>query len=190
MRKNLPLYILLIFLVIVNSIFLYNYLGSGEKDATSKPERPGDFLVKELGFDETQQEQFTALGKKHHHRMEGLSEDIRGLKDDMFKGLSDEALMEVNIDSIAILIGEKEAAKDLEIFRHFKQVQNLCNDEQKGKFSKIIEDALRRAGGNQGPPRGERPDGSRPSRPDGPNGDRPPRPDGPPRGDRPPPLEH
>ena len=36
----------------------------------------------------------------------------------------------------------------------------------KEKFSKIMEDALRRGGG--------RPDGNRPPRPDGPRGDRPP----------------
>lgn len=189
MKKNLPLYILLIFLIIVNGFFLYNYLGAGEKDATNKSKKPENFLVKELGFDATQQAQFKVLGERHHLRMQGLTEAIRSLKDDMFKGLSDASLMDVNIDSIADLIGEKEAAKDLEIFRHFKQVQEFCNDEQKEKFSKIIKDALRRGGGNQGPPRGERPDGNRPPRPDGPHGDRPPHPEGS-EGDRPPRPEH
>ena len=166
MRKNLPLYILLIFLIIVNGFFLYNYLEAGEKDATNASKKPGAFLVEQLDFDETQQTQFSELGKKHHRRMRGISEGIRGLKDELFKGLSDASLTDVNIDSIASLIGKKEAARDLEIFSHFKQVQDLCNDEQKEKFSKIMEDALRRGGG--------RPDGNRPPRPDGPRGDRPP----------------
>ena len=174
MRKNLPLYILLLFLIIVNGFFLYNYLGTGDKEEPKGPKRPGNFLVKELGFDNAQREQFRALGKTHHQKLRGLSEDIRGLKDELFKGLSDASLRDVNIDSIASLIGEKEAAKDLEVFRHFKQVQELCNDKQKEKFSKIIEDGLRLGARDQGSPRGEGPDGDRPARHDGPNVNRPP----------------
>lgn len=187
MKKNLPLYILLAFLIIVNGFFLYNYLGKGEKEEANKPERLGIFLAKELGFDDIQQEQFRVLWKPHHQRMQSLSEDIKGLKDELFKSLSDESLKNVNIDSIAILIGEKEAAKDLEILDHFKQVQELCNKEQKEKFSKIIEDAMRRAGENRGLPPGRQPDGNRPPHPDG---DRPPHPDGPPDSKRPPPPGH
>jgi len=174
MKKNFPLYILLFFLIIVNAFFLYNYLGAGNKGGPKEPNRLGNFLVKELAFDESQQEQFRILGKKHHHRMRSLSEDIRGLKDELFKGFSDASLHDVNIDSIATIIGEKEKAKDLEVFSHFKQVQNLCNDKQKEKFGKIIEDALKRGARDQGPPRGGRPDGDRPPRPNGPNGNRPP----------------
>lgn len=174
MRKNLPLYILLIFLIIMNGFFLYNYLGTGEKEALKGSNRPGNFLVKELGFNKSQKEQFRIFGKEHHQNMRGLNEDIRGLKDELFKGLSDDSLQDVNIDSIARLIGAKETAKDLEVFRHFKQVQELCTDKQKEKFSEIIKDALRKGAGNQGPPREGIPNGNRPPRPDGPNGDRPP----------------
>lgn len=177
MKKNLLLYILLFFLIIVNAFFLYNYLGTGDKNAPKGSERPENFLVKELGFDESQREQLRALGKPHHQRLRGLSEDIRGLKDELFKGLSDTSLRDVNIDSISGLIGEKEAAKDLEVYRHFNEVQKLCNENQKEKFSKIIKDALRRGAREQGPPPGKRDDGNRPPHPDGPNGEEPPRPE-------------
>lgn len=190
MRKNLPLYILLIFLIIMNGFFLYNYLGNGEKKALEERKGPGDFLVKELGFDEFQEETFREIGQEHHQRMQVLSENIRGLKDELFKGLSDASLQDVNIDSIARLIGDKEAAKDLEVFRHFKQVQGLCTEKQIEKFSKIIQDALKKGSRDQGPPGEGRPNGNRPPRPDGPpNGSRPPHLDGP-EGDRPPPPEH
>ena len=177
MRKNLLLYILLVFLIVVNGFFLYNYLGTGEKNEPMETDRPEEFLVKELGFDKSQRLQFRELGKMHHQNMQGLSKDIRGLKDELFKGLSDSALKDVNIDSIAALIGEKEKAKDLEVFSHFKQVQELCNDKQKEKFSKIIKDALRRGDQNQGPPRGEAPNGNRPPYLARPDGNRPPPPE-------------
>lgn len=173
MTKKSPLYVLVIFLIIVNAFFLYNYLGSGEKEDSKAPKRPGMFLVKELGFDDSQKAQFRLLGKGHHQRMRGLSDDIKMLKDELFNGLSDNSLKNINIDSIANLIGKNEAAKDLEVFRHFKEVQQLCTDAQKEKFSDIVEKALRRGAREQGPPHGGRPDGNRP-RPNGPDGNKPP----------------
>ena len=177
MKKNLLLYIFLVFLILVNGFFLYNYLGTGNNDVPNEPNGPSHFLVKELGFDDTQSEKLQELGKKHHHRMRNLEEELRGLKDELFKGLSDTSLRDVNIDSIATLIGEKEAVKDLEVYRHFNEVQKLCNENQKEKFSKIIKDALWRGAREQGPPPNGRPEGNRPPHPDGPNGDRPPRPE-------------
>ncbi len=176
MNKNLPLYILLVFLIIVNSFFLYNYLGNTNKEDSKGPKRPGEFLVKELGFNESQQKQFRELGKRHHQNMRGLSEEIRGFKDDLFKGLSDTSLKDANIDSISSLIGEKEKAKNLEVFRHFKQVQELCNDKQKEKFSEIIKDGLRKGARDQGPPRRGRSDENKP-RPNTHQGNRPPPPE-------------
>ena len=189
MRKNLPLYILLTFLIIVNVFFLYNYLGNDKIVSHKEPKNPREFLVKELGFDATQQKQLTTIDVKHHQRMQSVTQDIKSLKDELFRGLSDRTLNVVNVDSIAKLIGEKQAIKDLEVFHHFKQVQDLCNDKQQEIFTRIIKDALRGGDREQGPPPGARPDENRPPRPEGRNGDRPPHPDGP-DGNRPPPPEH
>lgn len=175
MRKNLPLYVLLLFLIVVNAFFLYNYLGNGEKEQISQERKPpGAFLVKELSFNDAQKEQFRALTRAHRREIRSISDEIKILKDEFFSGLSNVSSDGVNTDSIAALIGIKEAAKDLEVLRHFKQVQELCNAKQKEKFGKIINDALRRGGREQGPPRGGRPNGDRPPRPDGPRGNKPP----------------
>ncbi len=175
MRKNLPLYILLLFLIMVNAFFLYNYLGSGENKQELKERKPpGVFLVKALGFDDNQKEQFRAITREHRRTMRGISDDIRSLKDELFKGLSNDSFENANIDSIASLIGEKEKLKDLEVYRHFKSVQELCNAEQKEIFGKIINDALHKGPGNQRGPRGDRPNADR-SPPDRPLRDGPPR---------------
>ncbi|GGZ82815.1 Spy/CpxP family protein refolding chaperone [Algibacter mikhailovii] len=186
MKNKLPLYLLLFFLIIVNAFFLYNYLGAGDQGGPKDQIRPGDFLVKELGLDATQQAAFRTLGREHHRKMRGLLDDIKELKDALFKGLSDDPSHQVNVDSIVHLIGEKEAAKDLEVFRHFKKVQALCNAKQKEKFAKIIEDGLRVGGRDQGP-RGARPEGERGPRSKGFEDNRPPRPNGP-NANRPPPA--
>lgn len=177
MKKNLPLYILLIFLIVVNAFFLYNYLGKGETVQELKERQPpGIFLVKTLGFDDAQKEQFRKLTHEHRREMRGITDEIRVLKDVLFSGLSNATLDNFNTDSIAALIGEKEAAKDIEVLRHFKEVQELCNTEQKEKFSEIIQNALRHGGREEGPPRRGRPDGDRRTRDENRDGNRPPPP--------------
>ena len=184
MKKNLPLYILLIFLIIMNGFFLYKYLGNGEKEDykiekenSKRPKQSEHFLVKELRLDETQKEQYRLLTRSHRPAMREVLDEIRELKDALFNGLSDASFGDVSVDSITTLIGEKEKQKEILTFLHFKEVQKLCNKNQKEKFSKIINDAIRREGKPQGPPKGRRLDGNRPNRPDGPNGNRPPPPE-------------
>ncbi|GAB1857419.1 hypothetical protein MHTCC0001_22550 [Flavobacteriaceae bacterium MHTCC 0001] len=164
MKKNLPLYILLLFLIVVNVFFLYNYLGSGEEEQqlrTHKP--PAIFLVEQLGFDEAQQEEFNVFTREHHREMRSISDEIRELKDVFFNGLSED-VNTVNMDSVASLIGDLEAKKDLEVYRHLKQIRAFCTEEQKKKFGKIIQDALRRGARQHGPP--PRLNGDRPPRPE------------------------
>ncbi|WP_168796674.1 periplasmic heavy metal sensor [Cognatitamlana onchidii] len=162
MQKKLPIYILLAFLIVVNGFFLFNYLGSGEKEEPTKERKPpGAFLKDQLGFDATQEETFDALSRAHRHEMRTILEDIRGLKDALFVGLSEPSTTRAGIDSIATRIGEKEKQRELLTYNHFKDIQNICNAEQKVMFSKIIKDALRPSGREHGPPRGGRPDGDR-----------------------------
>ncbi|MEP3836067.1 MAG: hypothetical protein ABJM36_00370 [Algibacter sp.] len=172
MSKKLPLYILLVFLIVVNGFFLYSYLGEGPKNNAKEPMPPKMFLAKELGFDVSQKARFDVLDKRHHERMQNIASEIRVLKDDMFNGFSDATFKESNIIAITKLIGEKEAAKDLEVFRYFRKIKAICNTEQKEKFNKILKDALRRGDRAQGPPEG-RPEGRRDG---GPDSDRPPPP--------------
>ena len=158
MKKNLPLYILLLFLIIVNGFFLYNYLGSSETEQKiQKHKPPADFLIKELGFDDKQKQAFRALTHKHRQKMKGISDEIRTLKDKLFSGFSDTSIVDEDVDSIAVLIGDMETLKDLEVFRHFKEVQELCNVEQKERFGKILQDALRGGFREKGPPHRDRP---------------------------------
>ena len=65
------------------------------------------------------------------------------------------------------LIGQNEKAKDLETYHHFKNIQELCNAEQKEIFEKIIKDAIHKAGkgGPLEPPPHERGEGHRPPPP-------------------------
>ncbi|GAA3598317.1 hypothetical protein Q4Q39_19750 [Flavivirga amylovorans] len=164
MKKNVLLYVLLVFLIVVNVFFLFNYLGnSDDTENRDRPKGPISFIVKELDFNDEQMLQLEKLNRKHHHRMMRIDDDIKQLKDALFNKLSDVSLNENSIDSITDLIAERVKEKDIEAFYHFKDIQDLCNDQQKEKFKSIINDALHKGGRNEQRPhlrnggRGHRP---------------------------------
>lgn len=152
MKKNLLLYILLAFLILVNGFFLFHFF---KGPPHGKPGRGGDlahFLAKELQFNESQMQQLRALNKGHHQEIQLLLGEIRTLKDALFNNLSEKEYSKSAIDSITSLIGEREKEKDLRTFYHFKAIQDMCDASQKEKFQHIVKDALHRHG-KRPPPR-------------------------------------
>ncbi len=166
MKKNLLLYILLGFLVLVNSFFLFKHFSTADKYGPRGP-GPGNFIAKQLEFDESQTQKFEDLEMEHRENIKMLLADIRELKDSLFDRLSDDTVDDSEIDAIASQIADKEKTKELETFRFFKAVGELCNDNQKELLKSIIKDALGRQGppGRNGPPRGRPGDEGRPPPP-------------------------
>ena len=140
MKKNTLLYILLGFLIIVNGFFLFNHLS---KPNFEKPRgNHENFIVRELKFDDDQKQKFEKLKSEHFKRIEKIFDEERQLKDDLFDRISNENINTVQVDSITNLIGELASAKEQETFNHFRDIQNICNDNQKDKFKRIIRQAL------------------------------------------------
>jgi len=140
MTKNLILYVLLAFLIIANGFFLYDYLGKPDRNGPRN--NPEQFIVKELNFNADQMQEFKGLGKNHRERMMELDQEHKQLKDKLFNKISENNVNALEIDSISSLIGENIKNKDLEVFNHFRAIQEICNDNQKEKFKRIVMDAL------------------------------------------------
>ncbi|WP_055444800.1 periplasmic heavy metal sensor [Lacinutrix himadriensis] len=166
MKKNTVLYILLVFLIVVNGFFLFNYMGKSNDNKAEGRKDPMSFLRKELKFNAAQLEKLQTINATHHEKMMRTSDDLRDLKDALLNNISNASVDEKAIDSITRLIGDKQANLEKEVYYHFNSIHDLCDEKQKVKFKKIIKDALRRGGDEGGrPPRSERPE--RPERPDG-----------------------
>ncbi|NMH86698.1 Spy/CpxP family protein refolding chaperone [Flavivirga algicola] len=149
MKKNALLYVLLLFLIVVNGFFLFNYLGGSNKTENNnqpKGKGPVGFIVKELNFDEDQMFQLEDLNREHHHIMRGIGGEIKQLKEALFNQIFDKSSSENSIDSITSMIGEKIKERDIETFYHLKAIEALCNEQQKEKFKKIINEALHKEG--------------------------------------------
>ncbi len=174
MKKNVLLYILLVFLVAMNGFFLFKHFAS--TDAQGAPRKgPRLFVANELKFDAAQTTAFESLDADHQMKMEAIQDDLKVAKDELFDKLSDTNVAKQTIDSLAAIIAKHEAAKDKQTFYFFQSIRELCSEDQKERFEAIIKDAIRRPGppGRNGPP-GR---GGPPGRPTGgPEvGDRPPR---------------
>jgi len=157
MKKNTILYILLVFLVLFNGFFLFNFLGEISSDKGNETKDPMGFVRQQLNLSASQIETFEIINKEHHQKMRGFNDDLRGLKDALFNNISENSLDEESVDSIVTLIGEKQKVKEMEIYAHFKSIQDLCDAKQKEKFKKILKDAIRRGDGNRPPhPEGQK----------------------------------
>ena len=167
MKKNVILYILLAFLIIVNGFFLVNQFGKSNKRQGKEPQ-PKNFIIKELKFDASQIEQYETLYDEHKEKIKSISDNVRTLKDDFFDKVSDESVNASVVDSLATLIANAEKAKDIETFFYFRAIQKICNDKQKERFKTILKDALhkkRRNGRSSARPNRVRDNNGPPPRP-------------------------
>ena len=156
MKKNLLLYILLGFLVLMNGFFLYKHFRKCMQHETQQRPGSSNFISKQLDFDAAQMQQFEDAEVAHRDKMRSILDNLRVSKDALFKKLSDEKVDFTEIDSLTTFIAEKQKEKEMETFRFFREVTELCNDAQKERFISIIREAMRNQGaeGRDRPPRG------------------------------------
>ena len=146
MKAKLP-YILIIILLCTNAFLLFLLLDKPHEKKMS----PDKFLIKELKLTATQLEDFEELKFIHRHEMRSAMHGMKSLKDQLFN-FSDDTQ---NKDSIAKLIGNIEAKKELITRKYFNDLRNICDADQQKRFDKIIRKALHKGpkgpGGGRGP---------------------------------------
>ena len=144
MKKNTPLYILLVVLLLANGFFLFKHFGDKQDYRGKDYKRQKNFIARQLNFNDSQLQQYQVLKSSHREIMKGYDDEIRVLKDEFYGHISMDSLKVSKVDSIATLISYKEKQKDLAIFDYFRDVRLICNEDQKEQFGTIIKDALHR----------------------------------------------
>jgi len=148
--KPKGLLILLIILVLMNGVLIFMLVKKPHQNGAQKRHKERNFLTKQLKYTEHQKTKFIRLDHIHRTAMMGFDQQIRKHKDVLFNSFS----KNINIDSIALLIGKLEGIKEVEVFRFFKSVRKICTIDQQKKFDKIMNEALK--GDRNGPPRERR----------------------------------
>ncbi len=111
---------------------------------------PKEFLSHELNFSDKQIQDYDKLIEQHQKDIKAIRESMQKDRDSFWDGLSGSGSPE----SAASKIGDDQKQLELITFNHFKKVRELCTDEQKKKFDKVINEALRMMAGPGGPPPG------------------------------------
>jgi len=114
-----------------------------------KPKSPDRFLVHKLNLSDEQLNKFEELRISHREEMRVVMDNMKPLKDQLFHFKN----TLFNRDSIANLIGDFEAKKEIITYSYFNDLRSICNQNQKRKFDKIIRKVMRRASGKRPPKR-------------------------------------
>lgn len=116
------------------------------------PQQLFEFVTKELGLNDSQQNAYKLLREEHQKGQKKLQENIKMAKDSFF------ALLKNNFVSDTLLSKENDkvakaiAEIDLYNFKHFQQVRAICTAEQKVKFDAILKEIFNRMGNGRRPP--------------------------------------
>ena len=168
--KNRLLIGLLLVLLLANIATITIFWLGRLKQPPPLQQPPAAYLVKTLGFDETQKNAYRQLVKEHRSAADSLKNEIGKAKDDFYSLLQQPAVTDAEKIAAAKNISLLTEKMDLVTFDHFKKVRSICNTEQQRKFDAVITEVMHMIGRpGQGPPAQDGPHR-------GPNADGPPPP--------------
>lgn len=109
----------------------------------------GNFLKKEIGFNDAQMLQYDSMSTGHSKYMKTMFETSRNSKDKQFKELTAANFSDSVMNSIADLSAASQKSLELQMFNHLKQVRSLCTAEQLPKFDSLFVKVLNKRGADK-----------------------------------------
>ena len=145
-----------VLLVLLNIILLTSiWLKKDKSQGPPNGAKAADFLIEQLQFSSQQLEAFTQLKEAHKHSIDSIRESGKETHKLFFDNLKNETPDSGKVNALARSISDSQMQIELTTFHHFEQVRRLCNEQQKIKFDKIIQEVLRKMAAppnREGPP--------------------------------------
>jgi hypothetical protein len=145
--KNKDRYILVaVVVLIVLNIFSWGLLWTQDRPQNERPlakkettfSRPGNFLIKRLGFSETQIQEFEKMQKQHFTRLRKFDQKYKLLRDEYISLIISPDFESQKADSIfremTLINGMIQKAN----WNHFLNIYQLCDENQKKEFRKLF----------------------------------------------------
>lgn len=98
----------------------------------------GRFLRQELGFDNTQMDQFRVINQAFRPAAMLLTLEIDSLKEEMFAALQAEQPDTAVISQQADLIGRHHSSLKMETAHFYQQLRNICTKQQQAQLEDIF----------------------------------------------------
>ncbi len=159
--KNRLTVITIVVLLVLNiftitMLWIDKFGDSGFRKPGQGRENINKFLFSELNLSQEQSDQFREARIKHHQKSKALKDEIFRLKQRIINQVFEENPDEDLVEDLSSRIGELETEFEKEIYSHFTQLKNICNEDQVGKFEQIFREVFTRRGppGMEHPPEG------------------------------------
>jgi competence protein ComGC len=147
--KNKVLLIIVGVLLLVNLVVLLLFLNMKQQGNRFRDRgRQGmtEILEKKAGFSKQQLQAYQGLREQHLKKIKPLLADMRNARDSFYKLLYRPDVTDSLLSNAADTIAVRQKAIDLQTFRHFQQVRNLCDDSQRPKVDSLIRQLMNRMG--------------------------------------------
>ena len=134
--------ILLVANLLLLSFFLINKPAQKKGMKGDKHEMVASFLEQQIGFSKLQLQQYDSLSARHHVKMKTVFDEMRDSKKKGFKQLTTDHFSDSAIVAAANLSAEKQKQIEIEMFKHFKDIRDLCTPMQQPKFDSLFYNML------------------------------------------------
>jgi Spy/CpxP family protein refolding chaperone len=143
--RNKNLIFIIVVLLLTNIAVLAYFLWFKkpvEKPRLTQEKRAGmmiEMLQKEAGFNDEQIAQYKQLKDLQEKTVKPMFDEMRKAKDSLFRLITNPAVNDSVINSVADIIAQKQKALDLQTFNHFKNLRALCKDQEQAiKYDSAI----------------------------------------------------
>jgi|GWRWMinimDraft_6_1066014.scaffolds.fasta_scaffold03724_3 protein CpxP len=140
--------ILLVANIALISFFLLKKDGGKHERRPDRKTMIANFLKNEIGFSETQLQQYDTLSDNHRENLKGMFDSLRSSKDKQFKQLAAGNFSDSVLNSVAEQSAVSQKKMELQMFNHLKNVRMLCKPEQLPKFDSLFVKVLNKRGGD------------------------------------------
>jgi periplasmic protein CpxP/Spy len=151
--KTKTLVTIIVFLLITNiAMLIFFIVSNGPAQKRHGHEQNGMYnsLKNDVGFSKNQLDKYQVLRNEQMGKVKPLFNQVRNAKKDFYgliysENVSD-SLLKADADSIA----EKQKSLDLQMFRYFKDIRNICSAAQIQKFDSTLKKEVARMVGKPG----------------------------------------
>ena len=96
------------------------------------------FLKNDIGFNQQQLQQYDSLNEKHRTKIKTVFDAARTDKEKQFKQMTNDDFSDSAIINTAALFADKQKEIQIVMFKHFKDIRNLCTPQQQPKFDSLF----------------------------------------------------
>lgn len=121
--------------LLISNLALVGFIVFG-KHRPGPHEGPRNLIIESLHFDAKQVEVYDQLIQEHRQEIRQSDEKLRGLKNELYKGLASNASAATN-DSLINEIGKVQNHIETTHLSHFEAIKKLCKPNQMEDFNAL-----------------------------------------------------